>query len=117
MKNQNRASRTKVSPVKGQVRSGDVLLNPVAGLPAGAKLVEEKRDYVLALGEATGHSHTLTAPSKVYITDDGRRFVLVEGAGLVEHEEHVAVPVRPGLYEVIPEKELTLEGEWQKSVD
>ena len=44
-----------------QIRQGDVMLIPVAALPAGCKHIEPEggRRFVLAHGEVTGHAHAI----------------------------------------------------------
>lgn len=117
MKNLDKAKKTKNrNAVIGQVRSGDVLLNPVVAIPLGAKLIAEHEGYILALGETTGHSHTIEKEVKVWSIGD-QRYVQVTEETTIAHEEHKIVPLKPGLYEVIPEERLNLEGQWERAVD
>lgn len=94
-------------------RQGDVALSPVtipSGLPA-----KRVTSVVLALGEVTGHSHVLSAPAIEEMTDGrdpelARRFVRVlEEGGVLAHQEHGAIPIPPGDYEIIRQREYAPE--------
>lgn len=93
-----------------QYRQGDVLLVRVDGIPATAR-IDQPADgrVVLAYGEVTGHAHAMAASRVCYFRDDGggRTFIQVTGdepAGL-SHEEHHTIPVEPGAYEVVRQRE------------
>ena len=117
MKNLDRAKKSKnKKAVAGQVRSGDVLLSPVVAIPLGAKMIADHEGYILALGETTGHSHTIEKQVKVWSIGE-QRYVEVTEETTISHEEHKVVPLKPGLYEVIPEERLNLEGQWERATD
>lgn len=84
-------------------RQGDILIKPVAEIPAGAKQAEP----ILAYGEATGHAHCLTGDGLVFRDPESQRlFVKVMGGSAsVVHDEHRTVALQPGLYEVIGQRE------------
>ncbi len=93
-------------------RQGDVLIRKVDAIPEAAKQLErdELGRVVLAYGEVTGHAHAFHSPKVVMFRDDGsggRRFIDVQGldAQMLQHEEHTAVTVPPGQYEVIQQRE------------
>lgn len=93
------------------VRQGDVLLVPVASIPADAKPGRrEKGRIVLAYGEVTGHAHSIAAPWVVLLEDEGTRYIRVpmEGAEL-HHEEHAAIRLTPGEYRIVIQREYTPE--------
>lgn len=93
------------------LRQGDVLLVPTA-VPSDAKRIPNKP---LALGEKTGHHHSLVADG-VTLEDsvemyekDGQIFVSIkdEGVSLI-HQEHKAHPsIIPGDYKVTIQQENT----------
>jgi hypothetical protein len=91
------------------IRQGDVLFVPVKALPDGAKLEKTK---IVAYGEATGHNHALVADTKsvadVYSLE-GQLFALVSGDVSVVHQEHAALPVEEGVYEIRIQREYTPE--------
>jgi len=90
-------------------RQGDVLLVRVEGLFAtkGKKLAREDGRIVLAHGEVTGHAHAIEAEgADLYEAADGKRFLEVRGAtATLSHEEHGAIMLDPGVYEVRRQRE------------
>lgn len=104
-------------------RQGDVMLvrvsaNPEQGVPAGAKDVTAKDRIVLAFGEVTGHAHAVypevdtkgktKMPAKLW--DAGaERFLQVLEKTALKHEEHTAVPLDPGTYRVVQQREYAPE--------
>ena len=93
--------------IKGQVRQGDVLINPVNGIPSNAKRVESKDAIILAYGEVTGHKHQIADIETVslYETPEGRRFLVVNGeAAELVHEEHGTVAITRPSEPVIQEE-------------
>ena len=102
--------------IKDQIRQGDVLLDPIAEIPAEAKIIAES-DIVLAYGEATGHAHRLKGRA-VLMEHEGRRYLLVDGEPtLLVHEEHGTTVVKPRVYEVIAQREADLSGQWRQVID
>lgn len=83
---------------KGQIRQGDVLLDPVEELPVGATLTDDVG--VKIAGERTGHSHQLVGR---VATLGSRRFV--KGGNVLQHEEHEHVATEPTWYEVVVQRE------------
>lgn len=100
-----------------QGRHGDILLVSVGKVPPGGNLTSDGQEAVLALGEVTGHSHTLTA-NRVLVWDvAGQDYVEVEGEGRLTHEEHGTKVIAPGVYHVIHQREIDLSGEWKEVAD
>lgn len=89
-------------------RQGDVLIRQVQEIPAGAK--EQPRDkgrVVLAYGEVTGHAHQLADPEAgilLTVAESATFLRLTKGTQLV-HEEHSAIGLAPGMYEVVRQVE------------
>lgn len=94
-------------------RHGDVGIFPV-----DPKLAEEvraltgeyKKELTLALGEATGHHHTLYQaitgkPSVRLVELNGRRFIDVGVEYFLRHQEHHEQRIAPGVYEIVMENE------------
>ena len=92
------------------IRQGDVLLVPVERVPeqVGPVAREEGR-LVLAEGEVTGHAHVIEAERAELVTAEGAAelYLLVHGTEPVEltHEEHSTLPVEPGAYRVVRQRE------------
>ncbi|CAE6713637.1 hypothetical protein R75461_01178 [Paraburkholderia nemoris] len=103
-----RVRRAKEKQMKaGQVRQGDVFCELIEGfvIPSDAKEVDPTGDRItLALGEATGHHHSIFAeagviPAKLW--DVGaERFLQVMQKTTLQHQEHGAIPLTPGVYRI-----------------
>lgn len=101
-----------MSFIQGRMyRQGDVLLvSTVHTLTRGAVRVPRDRGrFVLARGEVTGHAHAIhSALAELFEERNGRLFLRVL-AGVeqvrLSHEEHNAIVLAPGLYEVIRQRE------------
>ena len=93
-------------------RQGDVLLKRLDGdLPRQAVLREPDHGrVVLAYGEVTGHAHALDATHTALWSIGPRTFLCVEAETPLVHEEHAAIPIPPGVYEVVRQREYTLDG-------
>lgn len=93
-------------------RHGDVML-----IPVDSKLEKEirattgkyQKELTIALGEATGHHHTLYPQDKKarvrLIEVDGRRFIDVGAEYFLRHQEHDEQIITPGVYEITMEIE------------
>lgn len=95
---------------RGIVRQGDVLLVPLEEIPAAeAREVEDGSRFVLAEGEATGHAHVVLGEAKLYLPGAARSqagtYILVEEPATLVHEEHDAIGLAPGAYEVRRQRE------------
>lgn len=90
------------------IRHGDISLKEVK-MPKGVTEIYTGTNFVLALGEATGHSHTLVSekPFKVFTKGDVRYFKL-DFPATVRHEEHAPLTIQLGIYRQDPE----LEKDW-----
>lgn len=116
----------------GVFRQGDVLLVKVAELPKKAKDITPEGDIVLAYGEVTGHAHRLALPpvlenmqvagvgkdkqltvkKPVRLWDAGaERFIQVLEKTSLTHEEHSQIPLDPGFYKVVQQREYDPEAE------
>jgi|SRR5579863_2106556 len=86
-----------------QIQQGDVVLKRREALPtAGLKPVKksERGYYVIALGEATGHSHVIDGEVEVYEDGNGTLWIRALEQTQQTHEEHGPVTLGPGIYEV-----------------
>ncbi|HEX2314696.1 MAG TPA: hypothetical protein VHJ17_13225 [Thermomonospora sp.] len=95
-------------------RQGDVLIQPIAEeqVPERAKaLPPAPRDgrgrMVLALGEATGHAHAITAPGTLLRDGDPMTpdHLHLPSGGRLVHEEHAAISLPAGWYRVVRQRE------------
>ncbi len=94
------------SPTPLQVRQGDVLLVPVAAVPADAHPVRRMSGRaVLAEGEATGHAHAIRSSAATLLVSGADRYLRVAAPVTLDHEEHAAIDVVPGTYRVVIQRE------------
>lgn len=70
-------------------RQGDVGMQYVASLPAGAKPVENTGRIVLAYGEVTGHAHAIAA-------EEAQEFTFADAGGVVRRFFQV-MGIRPAV--------------------
>lgn len=107
-------------------RQGDVLLRKLDTTPKGRAVSQEPK-VILAYGETTGHHHRFENPSVVAFFKEGDAEIgaqpiaggskaigeptqiaavtIPEGGADLIHEEHDAIHVEPGHYEVIRQRE------------
>ena len=93
--------------MKNAIRQGDVLIVPCKSIPATASIaLPEAGRLIVARGEATGHHHSFPwMRGATLFRDDGAgsggaQYVKVEQETPLEHQEHTALVVAPGVYEV-----------------
>jgi hypothetical protein len=105
-------------------RQGDVLLVPIPDGALPEAVVPVARDargsLVLALGEATGHAHAVRARDADLLADAAdidRRFLRIVTDAMLAHEEHDPIPLPPGLYQVVRQREYVLGGRWSTVED
>lgn len=93
------------------IRQGDVLVRRIKALPKNIKpAAPENGRLVLAHGEATGHHHSFALSDRVALFREdgagGGLFLSVTGAPVaLEHQEHTALTVDPGIYRVVRQRE------------
>jgi hypothetical protein len=88
-------------------RQGDVLIVPVPTLPATA--VRQDGPAILAYGEVTGHAHTVDRG--ILWQAENATYLTVEELTEVRHQEHAAIPLAPGTYQIVRQREWTDEHE------
>ena len=94
-----------------QYRQGDVLLHPVAALPAEAQPVKAATRIVLAEGEQTGHAHAIQ-PKRGQVKQwlaGTELYLEVRQPVTLEHEEHALATVEPGIYHVRRQVEVWMD--------
>lgn len=96
-------------------RQGDVLLVPVEAkekVTVRGRRPEEPDGgrVVLAYGEVTGHAHALPATDAALFLLGGERLLRVKRPTALRHEEHGEIPLRPGLYRVLRQRQYTPQG-------
>lgn len=97
------------------IRQGDVLVRRVKALPKNIQPVAaENGRIVLAHGEATGHHHSFALSERVALFREdgsgGGLFLSIAGVpAALEHQEHTALVLEPGHYEVRRQREYSPE--------
>jgi hypothetical protein len=100
-------------------RQGDVMVrevNPATytrlqeAWEAGQVKITERDNnrVVLAYGEVTGHAHAFHSPKVTMFAADGPlsgRYIKVDEPAALTHEEHDAIEVPVGIYEVVGQRE------------
>lgn len=84
------------------IRQGDVLLFPIKAIPKGEN-IPHQGSFTLALGEATGHHHTLYADAPESMTvrkHGGYHYVSLSVDTPLQHQEHGEIVVPKGNYVV-----------------
>jgi hypothetical protein len=81
---------------KLEYRQGDVSLWRIDKPEKTGKLIASGK-LTLALGEVTGHSHTLVGEVAEF-SIDGERVFWVEAPAVLDHQEHAAQTVQAGWF-------------------
>jgi hypothetical protein len=88
-------------------QQGDVLLVRVEAISQAAKPCKaDPRGLVLAEGEATGHAHVVTDAGCALLEAADKVYLSAPEGATTRHEEHRAVAVPPGVYEVRKVREI-----------
>lgn len=89
------------------VRQGDVLIRRIATMPAKlTPLAPEHGRLILARGEATGHHHSIPASAGTLNLDEGgTMYLTIDQLTSVDHQEHASIPLEPGVYQVVRQRE------------
>ena len=87
------------------VRQGDVLLVPVEVMPEGKRLKGEAGRLILARGEATGHHHSVAVADVEAVETAEGIFLRIMRATPLEHQEHGALTLEPGIVKVVRQRE------------
>ena len=91
-------------------RQGDVLITRVSSIPATAKRVEKPGRVILALGEATGHHHSLPENAATKYEDGPASYIeIAEALAMLEHQEHSTIELPRGKYRVTIQREYSPE--------
>ena len=109
-----------------QFRQGDVLLIQVDKIPTGLKSRQDAKT-ILAFGEVSGHHHRFESGNVLSFYKEGDDSPQISGGSLMlrgsrtdvefvsltettplVHEEHTAIPVEPGNYRVVRQREFSV---------
>ena len=90
-------------------RQGDVLIVPIKNIPSGKKVT---RKVTLALGEVTGHHHTIECGAVGYADDEANLaeyFEVNSDTAELTHQEHDTIVIPKGKYRSVIQSEYTPE--------
>lgn len=77
-------------------QQGDVLLKKCKNVKG-----KKEKHLTLALGEATGHHHTVTKGDAELYNDNGKLYLRVNSdKAELTHQEHNAIKIDRGVYEI-----------------
>lgn len=88
-------------------RQGDVLLVRVEAMPDGRPVEAESGRLILARGEVTGHHHSVAAGDAALLESAEGLYLRIMAPTPLEHQEHAAIPLQPGAYRVVRQREYT----------
>ena len=89
------------------IRQGDVLLVPLKAAHKGKQIKPVNGRLVLAVGEATGHNHTISAEKATMFEDKEMVWIVAEAPTPLVHQEHASVEVPVGTWQVVRQREYT----------
>ena len=84
-------------------RQGDLLFTAIPELPED---LIERAGKIIVEGEVTGHSHRLLE-GRVLLDMQGTLFLEVLQTTQVIHQEHYAITLEPGYYQIMRQREYT----------
>ncbi|MBD3282073.1 MAG: hypothetical protein GF387_00450 [Candidatus Portnoybacteria bacterium] len=91
--------------MKNLYRHGDLLIKQIKELPKKLKAIS---GGTLALGEATGHHHTIVADKQalqLFEDTNGNKYFSLTKPAPLTHQEHKTIEIETGYYRVDVEKE------------
>ena len=91
------------------IRQGDMLLVPVDEFPTDAKVRRGRGRLTIALGEVTGHHHTLVGDAELLDTKAGEVFARIMSPSALTHQEHATITLEPGIWKYVPQREYSPE--------
>lgn len=87
-------------------RHGDVIITEVSAVKG-----KELDHLTLALGEVTGHSHRISSGVATLFAFDNKKYLDVQSdLAVLTHEEHKALELPRGKYEIVIQREYKPEG-------
>ena len=103
-------------------RQGDLGFVEIDKLPNGLKEVKFNKEFTLALGKSTGHSHRVISKSetdlKIYQDNQGRYYLDVrKGNAVIEHNVHKPHTYGVGYFVEDIQREYDELEEYRKVVD
>ena len=104
---QERKQNSMKNKITQTYRQGDVLLRAVTSIPSGLK---QTKSCTAALGEVTGHHHTIYSGATGYASDVDALVDYIEvtaPSADLTHQEHTTISLPTGNYQVVRQVEYT----------
>ena len=101
---------------------GDISFTKLSQRPTGGKVIAHNGSFILARGEHTGHKHVIATDEPDSMTierfSDGLAITITKPT-TVTHEQHGAIMLTPGTWQVGNEREIDwfAEGIERKVID
>lgn len=95
------------------IRQGDLLFVHCERVPTDAKRIP---DGIIARGQATTHTHRLVGEGAELLADGPNMFIRAERPATIAHEEHGAVDLPAGNYQITRQREYEPAG-WRQVAD
>ena len=99
-----------------QARQGDVLIQQMLKREPKGQQVTDHGRVILAYGEVTGHAHEVVGPmvdtpppAQLFEEPDGTRYLFVDRACALVHQEHGPIALAPGCYKITRQREYSPE--------
>jgi hypothetical protein len=105
----------KKQKAKMTFQQGDVIGRKLAKMPSGEQKSVAKLRCVLAHGE-NGHSHVIEDDEAELIQIGERMLLKLERAATIKHEEHGAIALSPGIWEIGRVKEFDYFSKMERRV-
>lgn len=91
--------KNKIKIARTNFQQGDVLAVRLDKLPCGNPKVVERRHIIVAHGES-GHSHVIDSDDAELIQIGERMLLKLGSRTTLVHEEHAAIAIEPGIWEI-----------------
>ena len=98
-----------------RIQQGDCLIIRTDAIPVGAESKGEVARYVVAEGEHTGHAHVLDRPASIFKHNETMFFTIKEPTEIT-HQEHKALTIPPGTWQIERVKEYDYLSEMTRNV-
>jgi len=95
-------------------RQGDLLFRKTENNISRLKVLETN---IIELGETSGHAHTLEGGTLVGWQQPDYVSVLPNSVAVITHDEHAAIELEPGIWQIIRQREYIGDGEYERAYD
>jgi len=91
--------KTKIKIAQKSFQQGDVNGRKLSSMPEGKQRLIARKTLVVAHGES-GHSHAIEDDEAELIEIGGRMLLSLTKEATLKHEEHKAITLSPGIWEI-----------------